>query len=171
MTLSLYDISVPALIRGLENLSRQIDKAAAYADEQGIDGDGFVQTRLAPDMLNLAGQVQRASDTAKFGGARLSQGQAPSFADEETTLDDLKTRIAKTVDYLRSVPADAVTGGERREIRFNAGLRELHFTAEDYVRNFLLPNFYFNLTTAYGLLRHKGVPLSKLDYLGNIQAA
>ncbi len=84
------ELDIPALIRGLENLSRQIDKAAAYAHEQGIDGNEYVQTRLAPDMLNLAGQVQRASDTAKFGGARLSQGQAPSFADEEATLDDLK---------------------------------------------------------------------------------
>lgn len=169
MALSLYEISVPALIRGLENLSRQIDKAAAYAGEQGIDGNELVQTRLAPDMLDLAGQVQRASDTAKLGGARLSQTQAPGFADEETTLDDLKARIAKTVDYLRSVPAEAVAGGEKREIRFKAGQRELHFVSEDYVRNFLLPNFYFHLTTAYGLLRHKGVPLGKLDYLGNIQ--
>lgn len=169
MALSLYEISVPALIRGLENLSRQIDKAAAYAAEQGIDGNEFVQTRLAPDMLNLAGQVQRASDTAKFGGARLSQGQAPSFADEEVTLDDLKARIAKTIDYLHGVQAGSVDGGEKREIRFKAGPRELHFTGEDYVRNFVLPNFYFHLTTAYGLLRHKGVALGKLDYLGNIQ--
>lgn len=169
MALSLYEISVPALIRGLENLSRQIDKAAAHAAEQGIDGNEFVQTRLAPDMLNLAGQVQRASDTAKFGGARLSQSQAPSFADEEVTLDDLKARIAKTIDYLRGVQAESVDGGEKREIRFKAGPRELHFTGEDYVRNFVLPNFYFHLTTAYGLLRHKGVALGKLDYLGNIQ--
>jgi len=171
MSLTLYDISIPALIRGLENLSAQIEKAAAYADEQGVSGDDFVQTRLAPDMLNLAGQVQRASDTAKFGGARLSQGQAPSFADEEATLDDLKRRIAMTVDYLRSVPADAIAGGEKREIRFKAGPRELHFVAEDYVRDFLLPNFYFHLTTAYGLLRHRGVPLGKMDYLGRIQPA
>ncbi|TKR33309.1 DUF1993 domain-containing protein [Luteimonas gilva] len=171
MSLSLYEVSVPALIRGLENLSRQIDKAAAYAQENGLNGDEFVQARLAPDMLSLAGQVQRASDTAKFGGARLSQGQAPSFADEEATLDELKARIAKTVDYLRGVQAKDVDGGDKREIRFKAGQRELQFVADDYVRNYLLPNFYFHLTTAYGLLRHKGVPLGKLDYLGNIQAA
>ena len=171
MALSLYEISVPALIRGLENLARQIDKAAAYADERGIDGNDLVQARLAPDMLDLAGQVQRASDTAKFGGARLSQGQAPAFADDEATLDDLRARIAKTVDYLRGVPADAIDGGEKREIRFSAGQRELRFVAEDYVRDFLLPNFYFHLATAYGLLRHRGVPLGKLDYLGAIQPA
>lgn len=169
MTLSLYDISVPALVRGLENLALQIDKAATHARDTGADPAEFVQARLAPDMLTLAGQVQRASDTAKFGGARLSLGEAPSFADEEASLDDLKIRIAKTRDYLRSVPADSISGGEKREIRFKAGPRELHFTGEDYVRSFLLPNFYFHLTTAYGLLRHKGVPLGKMDFLGNIQ--
>lgn len=171
MALSLYEITVPALIRGLENLSRQIDKAVAHACEHSVDDAEYVQSRLAPDMLTFAGQVQRASDTAKFAGARLSQAQAPGFADEEVTLEDLKVRIAKTIDYLRGVQAASVDGGEKREIRFKAGTRELHFTGEDYIRNFVLPNFYFHLTTAYGLLRHKGVPLGKLDYLGNIQPA
>ncbi|MGH8026936.1 MAG: DUF1993 domain-containing protein [Pseudoxanthomonas sp.] len=169
MPLSMYDISVPALIRGLENLSAQIDKAIAHARENAIDDAEFVQARLAPDMLTLAGQVQRASDTAKLGGARLSRSQAPSFDDDEATLADLKARIAKTIGYLRTVPADGVVGGEKREIRFKAGARELQFIGEDYVRNFMLPNFYFHVTTAYGLLRHKGVPLGKLDYLGKIQ--
>ena len=171
MALSLYEISVPALMRGLENLSRQIDKAMVYAREHSVDDAVYVQARLAPDMLTLAGQVQRASDTAKFAGARLAQAQAPGFADEEVTLDDLKARIAKTIEYLQGVQAGSVDGGEKREIRFKAGPRELHFTGEDYVRNFVLPNFYFHLTTAYGLLRQKGVPLGKLDYLGTIQAA
>lgn len=169
MTLSLYDASVPALVRGLENLSRQIDKGAAHAREAGIDPVELVQARLAPDMLSLAGQVQRASDTAKFGAARLSQSESPSFPDSETTLDELQARIAKTIDYLRSVPSDRIEDNEDREIRFRAGSRELQFTARDYVRGFLLPNFYFHLTTAYGLLRHKGVPLGKMDYLGPYQ--
>lgn len=168
MTLSLYEISVPALIRGLENLSHQIDKAIAHAREHSVDDAEYVQARLAPDMLHLAGQVQRASDTAKFGGARLSQSQAPSFADEEVTFDDLNIRIAKTIDFLQGVQAESVNGGEKREIRFKAGPRELSFIGEDYVRAFLLPNFYFQLTTAYGLMRHKGVALGKLDYLGNV---
>ena len=165
MTLSLYDISVPALVRGLENLSHQIDIAIAHAGDTGMDAGELVQARLAPDMLNFAGQVQRASDTAKFGAARLSGGQAPSFADEETTLDALQARIAATIEYLRSVPAGAIAGQEAREIRFNAGKRELLFTGADYVRAFLLPNFYFHVTVAYALLRHKGVPLGKLDFL------
>jgi len=165
MTLSLYDISVPALIRGLENLAHVIDKAAAHAREHGQDPADLVQARLAPDMLNLAGQVQRASDTAKFGAARLSQGESPSFADDETTLEQLILRIARTVDYLRSVDPADIAGGEARDIRFRASAQELHFVAADYVRQFLLPNFYFHLTTAYGLLRHKGIPLGKPDYL------
>ena len=169
MTLSLYEISIPALIRGLENLSNQIDKAAAFARDNGIDGGELVHARLAPDMLDFAGQVQRASDTAKFGGARLSQGQAPGFADEETTLDELKARIARTVEYLQGIAAADIDGGEQRAIAFKAGQRELRFIAQDYVRSFLLPNLYFHLTTAYGILRHKGVALGKLDYLGKIQ--
>ena len=170
MPVSLHQLTIPALIRGLENLSRQIDKAAAFAQENGIEQADLVQARLAPDMLTFAGQVQRASDTAKFGGARLSQdAQAPSFADEETTLTQLQERIAKTIAYLRGVPAGTIDGGEQREIRFKAGPRALQFTGVDYALGFLLPNLYFHLTTAYGLLRHKGVPLGKLDYLGKIQ--
>lgn len=120
MTISLYEISVPALIRGLQNLSHQIDKAAAFANERGTDANDFVQARLAPDMLTFAGQVQRASDTAKFGAARLSGKSSPSFPDDEVTLEQLQARIEATVDYLASVPADAIVGQEAREIRFSA---------------------------------------------------
>src|SRR5690606_34797529 len=161
MSLSLYDISVPALVRGLENLSHQIDRALAHARQAGVDADELVRARLAPDMLDFAGQVQRASDTAKFGAARLSGGQGPSFADDEATMEALQQRIARTVEYLRSVPADAIAGQEAREIRFKARGRELHFSGADYVRSFLLPNFYFHVTIAYALLRHTGVPLGK----------
>lgn len=169
MTLSLYDISVPALIRGLQNLSHQIDKAVAFARENGVDADDFVQDRLAPDMLTFAGQVQRASDTAKFGAARLSGGQSPSFPDDETTLEQLQARIASTVAYLQGVPAVEIEGQEAREIRFTAGQNALQFSGADYVLTFLLPNFYFHLTTAYGVLRHKGVPLGKLDFMRGAQ--
>jgi hypothetical protein len=169
VTLSLYEVSIPALIRGLENLSMQIDKAVAFVRDNDIDEGELVHARLAPDMLDFAGQVQRASDTAKFGGARLSQGQAPGFADEETTLDELKARIARTVDYLQGITAADIDGGEQRAIAFKAGQRELRFTAQDYVCSFLLPNLYFHLATAYGILRQKGVALGKLDYLGKIQ--
>lgn len=165
MSFSLYDISVPAFIRGLDTLSHLLDKGAAYADEQGIDPAQLIGGRLAPDMHTLIGQVQSASDAAKFGAARLAGIAPPSFADEETTLDELRARIAKTLEFLRSVSPDSMDGQEEREIVIRPGGRELKFVARDYIRGFVLPNFYFHLTTAYGILRHQGVPLGKLDYL------
>ena len=169
MIVSLYDITTPALIRGLVNLSAQIDKAVAFAAEKGIAADELLHAKLAPDMYNLIQQVQRSSDTAKFAAARLSQQQAPVWADEEASFEQLKARIATTIAYLRSVPREAIDGHENAEIRFTAGSRELAFTASDYVRSFVLPNFYFHATAAYAILRHKGVPLTKPDFLGRIQ--
>lgn len=169
MTLSLYDTTIPALVRGLDNLSAQIDKSLVWAKEQGIAEQHLLDARLAPDMFEFVRQIQRASDTAKFGGARLSQAKAPSWADEETTFDELKARLAKTADYLHGIPREKIDGNEGIEVRFKAGPLELVFTGADYATKFLLPNFYFHTTTAYGLLRHKGAPLGKMDYLGNIQ--
>lgn len=165
MGFSLYDISVPAFSRGLDTLSHLLDKGAAYADERGIDHSQLIGGRLAPDMYTLIGQVQSASDAAKFGAARLAGIAPPSFADEETTLDELRARIAKTQEFLRSVTPESMDGQEEREIVIRPGGRELKFVARDYIRGFVLPNFYFHLTTAYGILRHQGVPLGKLDYL------
>ena len=169
MPIKLYDASVPALVLGLTNLSHFLDKAVVHAGAQGTDGNALLSERLAPDMLPLSAQVQRASDTAKFAAARLSLRPAPTFEDTETTIDALKERISRTVDYLLGVPAASIDGGESREIRFKAGPHELHFSADDYIRKFVLPNFYFHVTTAYAILRHHGVPLGKLDYLGRIQ--
>lgn len=165
MSFSLYDISVPTFIRGLDTLTHLLDKGAAYADEQGIDPSQLIGGRLAPDMHTLIGQVQLASDAAKFGAARLAGIAPPSFADEETTLDELRSRIAKTQEFLRSVTPESMDGQEEREIVIRPGGRELKFVARDYIRGFVLPNFYFHLTTAYAILRHQGVPLGKLDYL------
>lgn len=169
MTLSLHEISVPALLRGLRNLDLHIDKGIAYAGASGMDESELVQARLVEDMLPFARQVQIACDSAKFCGARLSGDEAPSFTDDETTLGQLKDRIAKTANYLRGIPADRIDGQEQREISFKAGPNQLDFIGQDYLRSFVLPNFYFHATMAYALLRHKGVPLGKLDYLGKIQ--
>lgn len=165
MSFSLYDISVPAFIRGLDTLSHQLDKGAAYADEQGIDHAQLIGSRLAPDMYSLVGQVQSASDAAKFGAARLAGIAPPSFADDETTLDELRARIAKTQDFLGTVGPESMQDQEEREIVIRPGGRELKFVARDYIRVFVLPNFYFHLTTAYGILRQQGVPLGKMDFL------
>ncbi|MGH8081216.1 MAG: DUF1993 domain-containing protein [Lysobacter sp.] len=165
MSLSLYDISVPAFARGLDVLSHLLDKGVAYAGEQGIEPSVLIAGRLAPDMYTLIGQVQSASDAAKFGAARLAGITPPSFADTETNLDELRERIAKTQEFLRSVTPQSMEGDEEREIVIRPGGSELKFTARDYIRGFVLPNFYFHLTTAYGILRNQGVPLGKMDYL------
>lgn len=165
MSLSLYDISVPAFQRGLDVLSHLLDKGVAHAREQGADPAQLLTGRLAPDMYTLIGQVQSASDAAKFGAARLAGIAPPSFPDTETTLEELRERIAKTQDFLRTVTPQSMDGQEQREIVIRPGGRELRFVAQDYIRGFVLPNFYFHLTTAYGILRHLGVPLGKTDYL------
>ncbi|MBX9402964.1 DUF1993 domain-containing protein [Lysobacter sp. BMK333-48F3] len=165
MSLSLYDISVPAFQRGLDVLLHLLDKSVAHVREQGGTPAQLLTGQLAPDMYTLIGQVQSASDAAKFGAARLAGIVPPSFPDTETTLEELRERIAQTQEFLRTVSPQSMDGQEEREIVIRPGGRELSFVARDYIRGFVLPNFYFHLTTAYGILRHLGVPLGKMDYL------
>ena len=163
----LFDITVPVFQRALSNLSKHLDKARNYADDAGIAHDELLSARLYPDMLPLTGQVQRMSDTAKFVPARVGGLTAPSMPDTEASLDDLQARIAATIDYLNSVPSTAFDGRESNEVVLKFGPRSITFpTATDYALVFALPNFYFHATTAYGILRHKGVPLGKLDFIG-----
>ena len=166
MSLSMYRTSIPVFIRGMKVLSALIEKGAAHAAAQGLDPATLVNGRLAPDMLTLAGQVQRASDTAKASAARLSDGEAPSFADEETTLDELQQRIAKTIAYLETIRPETVDGSESREIGMFSGERRKVFRGDDYLLTFALPNFFFHVTTAYDILRHQGVEVGKRDFLG-----
>jgi hypothetical protein len=166
MALSLYDISIPVFIRGLGQLSHLLDKGLAHAQATGIDSAVLVDARLAPDMLTLAGQIQRASDASKLGVARLAAITAPSFPDTEQTWDELQARIAKTIDFLNSVDRAQIDGFEERPVSMKVGSNELDFTGQRYLLQFALPNFFFHVTTAYGVLRHSGVPIGKRDYLG-----
>ncbi|MDM0023355.1 DUF1993 domain-containing protein [Variovorax saccharolyticus] len=166
MALSFYDISVPVFVRGLGQLSHVLDKGLAHAQDAGIDPADLVNARLAPDMFTLAGQVQSASDASKLGTARIAGITAPSFPDTETTYAELQARVAKTIEFLNGVDRAGIDGAEAREVVMKVRGNELKFTAERYLLQFALPNFYFHLTTAYDVLRHSGVPLSKLDYLG-----
>jgi hypothetical protein len=168
MTISMYQALVPGLQRALGALDAILDKAAASAEERKIDPAVLVSARLAPDMHPLSRQVQLLTDTAKGAVARLAGLPVPSFADTETTFPELKGRIAKTLDFIASVRPDAIDGSEARAITLKAGPRELHFTGQDYLVLFVLPNFYFHVTTAYAILRHNGVPLGKTDYLAGI---
>jgi hypothetical protein len=166
MALSLYDISIPVFIRGLGQLSHLLDKGLAHAQASGIDAATLVDARLAPDMLTLAGQIQRASDASKLGAARLAAITAPSFPDTEKTWDELQARIAKTIDFLSSVDRTQIDGFEERSVSMKVGGNELEFTSQRYLLQFALPNFFFHVTTAYDVLRHSGVPIGKRDYLG-----
>jgi len=166
MALSMYDLSVPVFIRGLGQLSHVLDKGLAHATAQEIDTATLVNARLAPDMFTLAGQVQSASDASKLGAARLADITAPAFADTETTYEELQARVAKTLDFLKTVDRALIDGFESRAVVVKSRRGEMHFTADRYLLQFALPNFFFHLTTAYGVLRHAGVPLGKMDYLG-----
>jgi hypothetical protein len=169
MATSLYDFSIPALTRGLTNMSAILDKAATYAAAKKIDGTVLAQTRLFPDMHPLSRQVQIACDTAKGAAGRLAGIEVPKHEDAETTLPELKARIAKTLDFLKTVTAAKVAGDESRpiEIKFPNGAWK--FTALSYVNDFVLPNFYFHASMVYALLRKSGVEIGKGDFLGAIQ--
>jgi hypothetical protein len=166
MTLSMYGASVPAFLRGLDVLSVLVDRAIAHAGARGFNGGILVGARLAPDMLPFAGQIQRASDTAKFAAARLTDLPSPRFADTEVTLDELRQRIDATVDYLKTFRAEQFDGSDERKISYNAGGGPRQSSGQDYLLNFALPNFYFHVATAHDILRHNGVPIGKRVYLG-----
>ena len=169
MTVAVYDISIPALSRGLTNLSAILDKAAAHAAAKKYDSIVLAQSRLYPDMHPLTRQVQIACDTAKGAAARLANVDVPKHEDTETTLDELKQRIAKTLDFLKTVTAVQVNSAESRtiEIKFPNGAWK--FTAVAYITDFVLPNFYFHESMVYALLRKSGVEIGKTDFLGAIQ--
>lgn len=166
MGLSLYDRSVPVFIRGIRILRSLLDKGEAHAIERAVVADYYVQAQLAPDMAPLARQVQFATDSAKFGSARLSQAKPPSFPDTELTFEELRRRCDATLRFLESLNAHAFQDAEEREIKFPWDGRVLSLPADVYLLQYGYPNFFFHITTAYDILRHIGVPLGKRDYLG-----
>ena len=169
MPLSMHRASVPVFVRALKVLATLLDKGEAHAKAQGWNPDDLATARLADDMLPLSGQIQRASDASKGAVSRLTGVEAPAMADEEATLADLKKRVAATLAYIESVDAKAFEGSEDRTVELKLPGGTLTFTGEDYLLGFALPNFFFHIVTAYDVLRHKGVPIGKLDYLGPVQ--
>jgi hypothetical protein len=169
MSITLYEFSVPGLIRGLTNMSAILDKAAAYAAAKKFDPLILAQSRLFPDMHPLTRQVQIACDTAKGAAGRLADIEVPKHEDTEASLEELKQRIAKTVEFLKSVTAAQVNGAENRtiEIKFPSG--GWKFSGAAYITDFVMPNFYFHLSMVYALLRQSGVEIGKSDFLGAIQ--
>lgn len=165
MTFSLYSATVPVLTRQLNSLLAILNKAEAYAAERKFDVDNFVDTRLAPDMLSFKFQVQSASDHAKFIAARISGKTPPSWPDEEKTFADLKARVGKALDYLKTFTEADFAGADDRDVTQRIGGQERVMKADAYFLNRGLPNFYFHVTTAYAILRSAGVPIGKGDFL------
>jgi hypothetical protein len=168
MAFSISRASLPVFEIGLNALSANLDKAAAFAAAKKVDPSVLVNSRLAPDMFPLSRQVQIATDQAKNGSARLAGVEAPKYEDNETTIDQLKARIAKTLAYIKTLDARQIDGAADREINFPVGPNKGQMKGDDYLNHFVLPNFYFHVTTAYDILRHSGVELGKRDFLGGI---
>jgi hypothetical protein len=168
MALSLFDVSIPVLVRGLNNVSTIIDKASAHAEAKKLDPAVLAQARLFPDMFPLTRQVQIMCDTAKGAAGRLAGIEIPKHEDNETTFPQLKQRIAKTVDFIKGVKASQLEGAETRSIEIKGPNRSFNFTGLSYLNQFVLPNFYFHESIAYAILRHNGVEVGKFDFLGEV---
>ena len=168
MKISMHTMVVDQCAHMLANLSKLLDKGVATAAAKKFEPGVLVNSRLAPDMFPLSKQVQIASDMVKNGVARLAGQEAPKFEDKEQTIDELKARIAKTIDYIKSVPASAFEGSEDRDIKIPIRDKSLEMKGLAYARNWILPNFYFHASMVYALLRHNGVDVGKQDFLGPV---
>jgi len=167
MKISMYQASVPRLANILENLSGILDKAQAHVDAHAIGVDTLMGWRLAPDMYPFSKQVQIACDKARSVVARLAGMEVPAYDDNEQTLAELKLRIARTVDFIRSVPAERIDGTEDHDIELPVTGKPTRYKGLQLLLGHSMPNVYFHATTAYNLLRRNGVPIGKRDFLGN----
>jgi hypothetical protein len=165
MPISIYQASVPVFVHGLSVLSHLLHQGEAHARDSGADPASIVQARLAPDMLTLAGQVQRASDTSKLALERLTGIASPKLEDSEGIFAELYIRIDRTIAYLSGFSESQLEDTEKQTIQLNFGDFKPVFTGTSYLLTFALPNFFFHVTTAHDILRHKGVKVGKRDYL------
>ncbi len=168
MPFTMSQASLPVFEIGLNALIAVLDKAAAYGTAKKIDQSVLLGWRLEPDMFALTRQVQVASDQAKNGSARLAGVEPPKYEDNETTIDQLKERLAKTVAFLKTLDTKAIDASADREITFPLGPAKGQMMGGDYLNHFMLPNFYFHLTAAYACVRACGVDVGKRDFLGAI---
>ena len=166
MSITMSTASTPIFVRMLGNVNVWLDKAEAHAAAKKFETSVYLGARLAPDMLTFKTQIQIACDTAKFCVARLAGVESPKFEDDEASFADLRARIDKTIAYLKSVPASQVDGSEERDVSMPRRDGTIVMKGEAYLKHFALPNFFFHLTTAYALLRHNGVDVGKMDFLG-----
>ena len=167
MTISMYKASVPVFLQFLTSLSAVLDKAAAYAEAKKVEPAVLLNTRLTPDMFPLVRQVRAATDHAVNACSRLAGIDMPAFSNAEATIPELKDRIAKTIEFVKSVKPAQIDGTEDKAIKitFPSGASR-DFTGQSLLLNNSLPNFYFHCTTAYDILRHCGIELGKRDFMG-----
>lgn len=165
-SLSMYPASVPVFIHTMQNLVHVLKKGQAHALAHEYAPEALLQARLAPDMLPLVRQVQIATDLVKNGSARLAAIEAPKFADEETTFEELYARIDRAIEFMRSLRPAQIDGSEARDISLSFGPRKLEYKGQAYLLDFVLPNVFFHVSIAYAILRQSGVRLGKMDYMG-----
>jgi len=168
MPITMYQASIPVFVPVLGNLSAILDKAAAHAEARRVDPAVLLASRLYPDMFPLSGQVQIATDHAKGAAARLAGVEVPKYEDTEASFPDLKARIAKTVAFLEGFLPEQIDGSEEKTIALTIGGKPAEFAGQPYLLRFALPNFFFHVTTAYGILRHNGVEVGKRDFIGRV---
>jgi hypothetical protein len=166
MTISMYQVAIPSLVRSLNNLVAILEKGAAHAEAKKIDPSVLIASRLYPDMLPLIRQVHIASDIARRGVARLAEVEAPAVEDKETTFTELCDRLRVAIAYMESFTPEQIDGSEEKVITLTVGKETLTFAGQAYLLFFILPNVYFHVTTTYDILRHCGVELGKRDFLG-----
>ena len=168
MSISVYDQSVSRMTHILKNLDGIVSKAEAYAEANDIESSALLHARLFPTMRDFVFQVQVTTDMAKGCAARLTGTDVPKWSDDEETFADVHARIKKALDFLASFTPEQFEDCESRELELKLGSHTVNFTGQSYLLGFVLPNFYFHAATAYNLLRHNGLDLSKRDFLGEI---
>jgi hypothetical protein len=166
MTISMYKTSVPIFVQFLTSMSAVLDKAAAHCEAKKIEPATLLNMRLYPDMFPLMRQLRAVTDHAISGTARLAGAELITFPNNEASFAEVKDRIAKTIDFVKSFKPVQIDGTEDKEIvvKFSSGERK--FKGQAFLLNFCLPNFYFHATTAYDILRHCGIELGKRDFMG-----
>jgi hypothetical protein len=166
MSISMYQVSVPVLARALSNLRTVLEKGAAYAEARKFKPEVLLNDRLAPDMFPLTRQVQIVTDQAKGCVARLAGAEVPKYEDIETTFEELYARIDKTLAFIKGFKPEQIDGSENKDITLPSPRGPMEFKGQPYLLFFVHPNVYFHCTTAYAILRHNGVELGKMDFVG-----
>ncbi len=166
MTLSMYQASVPVFVRALGNLADVLKKGEAHAKSKNVTDEVLLQTRLIPDMLPLVKQVQIACDMATRSTARLAGVEPMSFEDNETTLEQIYSRIDRAIDYIKTFKPEQIDGSEGRTIVLKMRSGEMTFEGQAYLLHFVIPKVFFHCTSAYNILREAGTEIGKMDFIG-----